>query len=111
MKQTKEFAPADRYLYDFGMCTSTKGWAQIDTSQDASYYGTWCNPFKRYVFSYCEGDTCLTECDNDAEFITEIRTIKQWNDNNGYKFLGIDPGFNESLMAKLRDLGLGDLLH
>jgi hypothetical protein len=39
-----EFTPSDRYVYDFVLCTYDKGWAQIDTRQDASYYGTWTNP-------------------------------------------------------------------
>jgi hypothetical protein len=47
---TRDFAPADRYLYDFKLLTSGKGWAQLDTRQDASYYGTWINPTKRQIF-------------------------------------------------------------
>ena len=38
MKITREFAPADRYVYDFGLCSYEKGWAQVDTAQDASYF-------------------------------------------------------------------------
>ena len=44
MKITREFCPGDRYVYDFGLCTYEKGWAQVDTAQDASYFGTWANP-------------------------------------------------------------------
>ncbi len=40
MKITREFAPADRYTYDFGLCSYENGWAQVDTAQDASYFGT-----------------------------------------------------------------------
>ena len=43
---THEFAPADRYLYDFKVLTIDKGWAQLDSRQDASYYGHW-NPRQR----------------------------------------------------------------
>ena len=28
MKITREFCPGDRYLYDFGLCSYEKGWAQ-----------------------------------------------------------------------------------
>ena len=38
MKITREFCPGDRYLYDFGLCSYKKGWAQVDTAQDASYF-------------------------------------------------------------------------
>lgn len=40
----REFCPTDRYVYDFGKCSYAKGWAQVDTRQDASYYGTWDEP-------------------------------------------------------------------
>lgn len=36
---------SDRYKYDFRLCTSANGWAQLDTKQDASYFGNWINPF------------------------------------------------------------------
>ena len=38
MKITREFCPADRYTYDFGLRSYEKGWAQVDTAQDASYF-------------------------------------------------------------------------
>ena len=41
MKITREFCPGDRYVYDFGLCNHEKGWAQVDTAQDASYFGKW----------------------------------------------------------------------
>ena len=40
MKITREFCPGDRYTYDFGHCSYENGWAQVDTAQDASYFGT-----------------------------------------------------------------------
>jgi hypothetical protein len=33
VKITREFNPADRYTYDFGLCSYEKGWAQVDTAQ------------------------------------------------------------------------------
>lgn len=104
MKTTREFCPADRYLYDFMICTAEKGWAQVDTSQDASYFGTWANPFKLLIFSYTEGDTCLHEAETEKEFVEELENIKTWNTESGHKFLGIDPGFNEELKAKFNEL-------
>ena len=53
MKITREFAAADRYTYDFGLCSYENGWAQVDTAQDASYFGTWANPTRLMIFSYC----------------------------------------------------------
>lgn len=111
MKTTRDFAPGDRYAYDFGLCSSANGFAQVDTSQDASYYGTWANPFRMVIFSYCEGDLCLQEAETPEEFVSELLGIKKWNEENGHRFMGIDPGFREDLKLKFVDLGLGDLLH
>ena len=78
----REFAPADRYYYDNKLPAH---FAQIDTNQDASYYGTWASAKIRVIFCYCEGDCTTTKCDTAAEFESEIRKIKQWNDEMGYK--------------------------
>ena len=67
MKVTREFCPGDRYTYDFGSCCYEKGWAQVDTAQDASYFGTWANPTRLMIFSYCEGDTTLREAGSPEE--------------------------------------------
>ncbi len=111
MKKLREFCPGDRYRYDFGLCSSSNGFAQVDTQQDASYYGTWANPEKLIVFSYTEGDCCTTVCDNVEEFKKEMYDIKQWNEENGWKFYGVDPGLNDAAVKKWEDIGLGELLH
>lgn len=111
MTITREFAPADRYLYDFKYCTIANGWAQIDTSQDASYFGQWINPEKRQIFCYCEGDTMLTECANNAELQAQISEMKAWNVEQGHRFMGIDPGFSDGLKASLAEVGLAEYLH
>lgn len=106
----REFAPADRYLYDFRVCTYALGWAQMDTRQDASYYGNWVNPTSRELFSYCEGDTTLVRCETDAEFASMVREWATWSIAREY-WLGIDPGFGDAMRARFTDLGLADLLH
>jgi len=111
MNKERYFSPSDRYLYDFKLCTSGKGWAQVDTSQDASYYGCWANPTELRVLSYAEGDVCLTKCDTEAEFIVEIRSIKSWNEENGYSFKGVDCLCNEGIIERFTKLGLAELLH
>lgn len=113
---TREFAPADRYLYDFKVLTTDKGFAQVDSRQDASYFGTWVSPTKRILFSYCEGDCTLTQCDTDAELLAELERMEKWNAeserrySNG-KAIAIDPGFNAELKADCEAAGLGDYLH
>ncbi len=97
MKITREFAAADRYLYDFGLCSYENGWAQVDTAQDASYFGIWANPTRRMIFSYCEGDTTLKEAASPDEFAAELREIDAWNRARGYGPTNIDPWFVEAM--------------
>lgn len=111
MKTTHDFAPGTRYLYDFGPCSASNGFAQIDTGQDASYYGTWANPFKLMTVCFCEGDVTINEAETPEEFAAHIREIRDWNEQNGHRFLGIDPGCNEALRAQFVTYGLHDLLH
>ena len=111
MKITREFCPADRYTYDFGSCSYENGWAQVDTAQDASYFGTWANPTRFLIFGYCEGDTTLKEAASPEEFATALREIDAWNRANGYDPARIDPGFDPAMKAAFVALGLSDLLH
>lgn len=111
MKTERKFLPADRYVYDFGPCSVKNGFAQIDTSQDASYFGTWANPQTLVIVSYCEGDVTIQTADNAQEFANELRNIKAWNDNNDHTFKGIDPGLNSDIESAFASLGLDDLLH
>ena len=42
MKITRDFRPlSDRYSIDCGRCSYANGFAQIDTKQDAVWFGTW----------------------------------------------------------------------
>ena len=70
---TRNFNPeGDRYAYDFGHCRFDKGWAQIDTTSDAHYYGNWANPHTRKIFIYAEGDETVIALDTDDEFVEEL---------------------------------------
>lgn len=110
MKRERSFQPSDRYRFDFGRCSAKNGWAQIDTRQDASYFGQWVNPSRLQIISYCEGDVCVTTCDDAAELVAELQHIREFHDA-GDKFLGIDPGFNETLCAELVRVGLAGFFH
>ena len=74
----ESFHPGDRYQYDFGPCSSEKGWKQYDTSQDASYFGIWVHIEKRWIFSYTEGDTCLTKCATLESFRAELKHMAKY---------------------------------
>lgn len=104
MKQTSEFfIEADRYLFDTRLA---KSYAQIDTDQDAWYFGMWACPIHRTVITYAEGDLTKTICDSDDEFIAEMQRISQWS-----SFKGIDIGWSDTHKQAWEDLGLSSLLH
>jgi hypothetical protein len=111
MELTLGFKPmGDRYVYDFKNCNYSDGWAQLDTKQDASYYGNWINPSKRLLFSYAEGDTVLTTCTDDEDFITAVRECCDWHKERGY-FIGIDAMCVPEIEAEFDRMGLGEFLH
>ena len=112
MNTVRTFNPlADRYVFDFTVCTPKEGWAQIDTMQDASYYGTWANPSRRIIVSFSEGDITTQTADTDEEFVTAIRELQQWNDEAGYGPMKIDGMMVEEIISRFTVLGLNDLLH
>ena len=112
MKTIQNFRPlSDRYRFDFGSCSYANGFAQIDTRQDAPYYGTWCSPAGRTIVNFSEGDLTTTVCETDAEFVGQLRELARWNDERGYGPMKIDPGSGEELRQAFEKLGVADLLH
>ena len=103
MKRTHEFAPADRYAYDWGICSYKNDFAQVDSDQDASYFGTWANPVKRAIVNYCEGDVTLTQCDTDAVSSSlSCSRSTAWSVESGYRPIGIEPGYSPEMRAEVR---------
>lgn len=105
MTITREFCDGDRYRYDWMLVP--KGWAQLDTDQDASWFGYWADPEKLITFCFCEGDCTTCEFEQQEAFSAEIRRAAKWHsDNDGW--LRIDPC--ESSRTTWEALGLADLL-
>lgn len=69
------FQSCERYFFDFTLCTYAKGWMQIDTYQDASYFGIWTRPTSLEVITFAEGDFVHVECETFAEYTREIASI------------------------------------
>ena len=79
MKTERSFNPmTDRYAFDFTRCTADKGFAQVDTGQDASYFGTWANPFDFKIVTYCEGDITIETAESADEFRSALLRVKQF---------------------------------
>ena len=107
---TREFAPADRYMYDFRICVPSKGWAQMDTGQDASYFGNWINPITLELFSYCEGDTTHTQCTDTEDFAVTVRKTCDWYRERD-DFRGIDAMMRPEIAHAFCRAGLAPYLH
>ena len=111
MKRSTQFDPlGNRYQFDEGLCRPAAGWAQVDTRQDASYYGIWTNPKTRQILTFCEGDIIVETAENDDEYIEAVRGLHAWNDEREF-WKGIDALCNEHLIGEFRRLGLEGLLH
>lgn len=105
-----EESAENRYVFDFKLCSAKKGWAQIDTADDAEYFGTWANPEQFKIVSYCEGDTTIQTADTAEEFQSLIAEIVRFYEKIG-SWKGIDPGLDEKNIQAWVDLGLKSLLH
>ena len=111
MERERSFDPLiDRYEFDFDRCGINKGFAQINTPQDACYFGAWVNPTERRIVSYLEGDIIIETAADDAELADALRRLAKWNAERNYDF-GIDPGFGLQLHDRFEAIGVGDLLH
>jgi len=108
MTRTTTHVPnIDRYYFDFKACHFSRGYAQIDTDQDACYYGMWTNPTKRVTIEYCEGDVSTQTYETDAEYTASLK----WLAEEFGAFKGIDPACRADLIDAFEALGVSDLLH
>jgi hypothetical protein len=65
-----------RYRYDDTL--GGLGFRQYDTDQDAWYFGVWVNISQRIIFTYAEGDTTETRCDNPVVFVNELMRLREF---------------------------------
>jgi hypothetical protein len=104
---------ADRSKFDKKLNDET-GWAQIDTDQDASYYGVWTSPGERAIFSYTEGDTNLETAETDAEYREALVRCLAWHRARNPRYGLIDVKIlpvSHPIRDKLVELGLAASLH
>ena len=111
MKIIRSFESGDRYRCDFDLCVCAHPRAQVDTAQDASWFGTWASPAERTILTFAKGDVTRAVCDTDEEFAAALRAIDRWNRDHGYGPARIDPGFDPALKAAFEAVGLGHMLH
>jgi len=108
MKQVKSFMSGDRYIFDFDICSTEKGFAQVDTKDDFSGHGVWVNPFDLVIVSFAEGDVFITSCNNEQEFIEEMCKLIMFY---GSDFIGIDALAHQKLKDRFEQLGFQAFIH
>ena len=113
---TRAFAEdGSRYEIDLGVCSYFNGFCQIDTNEDASWFGLWTNPEQMVVASYIEGDIAVERGENPADYRAAlVRTLLSYGHSNpDRKHAMIDLGI--SRRAEFRDrfteLGLASYLY
>ncbi len=97
----------ERYYFDCGECAA---WAQLDTDQDAPYYGGWANPETFQILTFAEGDITRIKCDTPEEFTAELRSLIDWN-KEATHWIGIDTWPNVKMAAQFAALGFQGELH
>lgn len=84
MIKEQSFEPSSRYDFDFDECNYKKGWCQIDTTEDAPYYGNWFNAKELKATHYCEGDVTRVTCETEDELAEYIADWIKWSYDIGY---------------------------
>ena len=72
-------------LFDFGRCSINLGWAQVDTTEDASYFGIGTHPDQRIILQYAEGDI-IEDCygNDDASYAQALCGLQAGNLERSY---------------------------
>ena len=76
--KTEMHISGDRYQFDWKL-RALDGWVQLDTDQDASYYGHWASPSKLTIIAFIEGDVIKHVCDTIEEWQQEVLRYRDWH--------------------------------
>jgi hypothetical protein len=87
-----EFRPdLNRYFFDNGECNPAEtNFCQLDTWQDASYFGIWADPVGLRVVKFIESEVYRHEFDSEAAFCEKVRSTLEHN-RQGEGHASIDP--------------------
>lgn len=113
MTKEKSFVGGDRYQFDFTLLKD--GFFQVDTQQDASYYGHWLNPIKRILVSFMEGDLIICRYENDEEMSEDLKSFDEFEREQigNDKGIKIDIGLRdrENVLKMFANSGLTHYIH
>ena len=102
-----------RYEYDFGMCAPDNDYAQVDTAQDASYFGMWTNPFDYKIVTFAEGDLTIQTAESLEEYVKAVKNLKvaYGSERETEAYFGIDTMLRDRLTKRFKEIGLNEVLH
>lgn len=100
----------NRYTFDFKLCTYERGWCQIDTHQDASYFGIWTSPSERRIVTYCEGDLTTQYAASDTEYrqnlVHCLMHYRNWNEKYPHAMIDMGIRTRPEMRERFNELGL-----
>jgi len=104
---------AERYMFDLGPCRQSAGWAQVDTWQDAWYFGVWTNPFIWQILTFAEGDLTIELCPTaDSYRAAVVRMLRFYDtDRQQAKIDAMLGGATSPMVQAFASLGLCNYLH
>ena len=108
--KTIHVGDCDRYAFDFQFCQFCKGWAQLDTQEDASYFGNWAHPDHLQIISFAEGDVSIATCEDSDEFRAEVERIASFFIDKQNGTFRIDPGTDAERRSSWASHGLKQYL-
>jgi hypothetical protein len=112
MVKTESYYNGTRYSFDRSLLP--KGYYQIDTSEDAYYYGNWINPIERKRVAFAEGDLREIQYESDEEMVQGLKEMDAWEkEHSGSKGIKIDLGWHvdEKATELFKKLELSHLLY
>jgi hypothetical protein len=65
--------PGERYVFDWNL--DRGAWEQLDTENDASFFGIWINKAELRILSFVEGDVYLTLCTDADSYDAEVAEL------------------------------------
>lgn len=113
---TRSFASdGNRYEIDRGPCSYANGFCQIDTDQDAGWYGTWTSPERRIIATYAEGDIIVEKAEDDYEYrkalVNHLTSHSHVNPNRPHAMIDIGLTRSAEFREMFVSLGLASYIY
>lgn len=113
---TRTFAEdGSRYEIDCGPCSPDRGFCQVDTDQDASWFGIWTNPQTMVIASYMEGDITVERAtcpfDYRRALVNTLTAYRHPNPDRGHAMVDLGLFRRAEMLDAFVSLGLASYVH